>query len=75
MKLSRERWRRQGSCRTGNQDLVAPALRHMPIEVVRVKVREHPHEERTPSVIVFGTPVGRDKAGIVGQNERIGERE
>jgi hypothetical protein len=29
-----------------NQDLVAPALRHMPIEVVSVRVREHPHWER-----------------------------
>ena len=36
-----------------NQDFVAPAPYHMPIEVVSVRVREHPHEERTPSRVVF----------------------
>ena len=34
---------------------VAPALCHMPIEVVSVRVREHPHEERTPSGVVYWT--------------------
>ena len=34
--------------------LVAPALCHMRIEVVSVRVREHQHSERTPSGIVFG---------------------
>ena len=32
--------------------LVAPASYHMPIEVVSVRVREHPHEERTPPELV-----------------------
>ena len=31
---------------------VAPALCHMPIEVVSVRVREHPHEDRTPPGVV-----------------------
>ena len=31
---------------------MAPAPCHMPIEVVCVRVREHPHEERTPSGVV-----------------------
>ena len=33
----------QDSCRTMNQDFVAPAPYHMPIEVVSVGVREHQH--------------------------------
>ena len=53
----------QDSCRTRNQDLVAPAPYYMPIEVVSVRVREHGHEERTPS-------------GVVSCTERVeGERE
>ena len=32
---------------------VTPAPYHMPIEVVSVKVREHPHQERTPQGVVF----------------------
>ena len=37
------------------QDVLAPAPCHMPVEVVRVRVREHPHEERTPSAFVSWT--------------------
>ena len=36
-----------------DQDFVAPAPSHIPIEVVSVRVREHPHEERAPSEVVF----------------------
>ena len=36
-----------------NQDFVAHAPYHMPIEVVSVRVREHQHLERTPSGVVF----------------------
>ena len=42
----------------------------MPIELVSVKVREHPHEERTSSGVVPCTA-----AGIVRQNERMKEFE
>ena len=45
----------QDSCRTRNQDFVAPAAYHMPIEVVSVRVREHQHQERTPSGVVSET--------------------
>ena len=41
-----------GEC---NQDFVTPAHYHMPIEVVSVRVREHQHEERTPSEVVSWT--------------------
>ena len=41
--------------RARNQDFVTPAPCHMPIEVVSVRVREHPHEERTPSGVVSWT--------------------
>ena len=41
-----------GEC---NQDFVAPAPSHIPIEVVSVRVREHQHEERTPSGVVSWT--------------------
>ena len=51
-----------------DHDVVAPALCHMPIEAVSVRVREHQHEERTPSGVVFWTA-----AGIVKQNERMQE--
>ena len=51
----KEGGRAQDSCRTRNQDLVAPAPYHMPIEVVSVRAREHPHQERTPSGVVFYT--------------------
>ena len=51
----KESGREQDSCRTRNQDFVAPAPYHMPIEVVSVRVREHPHEERTHSGVVSGT--------------------
>ena len=40
------------------------------IEVVSVRVREHPHEERTPSEVVSWTA-----AGIVRRNERMKEFE
>jgi len=33
----------------------------MPIQVLSVRVREHPHEERTPSGVVPRTAVGRDE--------------
>jgi hypothetical protein len=43
----------------------------MPVEVVSVRVREHPHEERTPSGVVFWAATG-----IVTQNdERMKEFE
>ena len=45
----------QDSYRTRNQDFAAPAPFHMPIEVVSVRVREHPHEERTPTGVVSWT--------------------
>ena len=45
----------QDSCRTRNQDFVAPATCHIPIEVVSVRVREHPHWERTPFGVVSWT--------------------
>ena len=53
-----------------NQDFVAPAPYHMPIEVVSVRVREHQHEEGTPSGVVFWIA-----AGIVRRNERTTEFE
>ena len=58
-----------------NQDFVTPALTHMPIEVVSVRVREHPHEERTPSGLVSWTAAERDAAGIVSRSERKKEIE
>ena len=47
-----------GAC---NQDFVAPAPYHMPIEVVSVTVREHPYEERTPSGVVSWTVEARQR--------------
>ena len=44
--------RDQGIERTLDQDFVAPAPYHMPIEVVRVRVGGHQHQERTPSGVV-----------------------
>ena len=46
---------------TRNQDLVAPAPYHMPIEVVSVRVGEHQHEERTPSGVVSWTVEERQR--------------
>ena len=46
--------------RTLDQDFVAPAPCHMPIEVLSVRVRGHPHEERTPSGVVFWTGSDED---------------
>ena len=66
----KESGREQDSCRTRNQDFVAPAPYHMLIEVVSVRVREHPHLEGTPSGVVFWTA-----AGIVRRNERVKEFE
>ena len=54
---------------------VTPALTHIPIEVVIVRVREHPHEERTPSGLVSWTAAERDAAGIVSRSERKKEIE
>ena len=34
---------------------MAPAPSYIPIEVVRARVREHPHDERTPSGLVSWT--------------------
>ena len=51
----KESGREQGSCRIRNQDFVAPAPYHLPIEVMSVRVREHQHEERTPSGVVSWT--------------------
>ena len=50
-----------GEC---NQDLVTPAPPHIPFGAVSVRVREHPHEERTPFRVVSCTEQ-RDAAGIV----------
>ena len=61
----KESGREQDSCRTRNQDLVAPAPSNIPNEVASVRVREHQHLERTPSGVVFLTAVG-----IVGRNEK-----
>ena len=47
--------REQDIERTLNQDFVASVPYNMPIEVVSVRVREHPHEERTPSGVVSWT--------------------
>ena len=41
--------------------LVAPASYHMPIEVVSARVREHQHEERTPSGVVSWTVEARER--------------
>ena len=38
-----------------DQDFVAPALYHIPIEVVSVRVREHQHQERTAAGVVSRT--------------------
>ena len=49
-----------------NQDFMAPAPCHMPIEVLSARVREHPHEERTPSGVVSWTErIDRNTAGKV----------
>ena len=50
--MQREILQEQDSDRPLDQGVVAPALCHMPIEVVSVRVKEHPHEERTPSGVV-----------------------
>ena len=42
----------QDSDTTLDQDVLAPASYHMPIEVLSVRVREHPHDEWTPSGVV-----------------------
>ena len=57
--------------KTLDPDFVAPAPCHVPIEVVSVRVTEHPHEEGTPSGVVFWTAAGRDVAGILRRNERM----
>ena len=45
-----------------NQDFVAPALCHLPVEVVGVRVKEHPHQERTLQGVVSWTErVERDR--------------
>ena len=54
-----------------DQGFVAPAPYHMPIEVVSVRVREHPHKERTPSGVVFWTKSDRAAVVIVRQDEGI----
>ena len=48
-----EKRQEQDTERTRNQDFVAPAPYHMPIEVVSVRVGEHQHRERMPSRVVF----------------------
>ena len=45
----------QDSDATLDQDFGAPASYHIPIEVVRVRVREHQHLERMPSGALFWT--------------------
>ena len=57
----KESVREQDTCRKRNQDFVTPAPCHMPIEVVSVRVREHPHEERTPSAVVSWTAEERQR--------------
>ena len=51
----------QDSDSTLDQDFVAPAPYHIPIEVVSVRVREHPHRERTPSGVVSWTVEDRER--------------
>jgi hypothetical protein len=45
----------------------------MPTEVVSVRVGEHQHLERMPSVVVFWTGSGRNAVVVVWQNERMKE--
>ena len=45
----------QDSDTTLDQDIVVRALCHMPIELVSVRGREHPHVERTPTGVVSWT--------------------
>ena len=54
-KIERDIRQEQDSDTTLDQDFVAPAPYHMPIEVVSVRVREHPHEERTLTGVVSWT--------------------
>jgi hypothetical protein len=42
-------------------DFVTPAPCHIPIEVVSVRVREHPHEERMPSWSCVLDRTGRER--------------
>ena len=63
----------QSNDTTLDQDVVAPALCHMPIEVVSIRVREHQHRERIPSGVVFWTGSDRDAVVIVRQSERMKE--
>ena len=47
-----------------DQDFVAPALCHMPIEVVSVRVREHPHWERmSPGAVSWTEQVEKGRDG------------
>ena len=57
----KEGGREQDSCRTGNQDFVAPTPYHIPLEGVSVTVREHQHQERTPSGVVSWTVEERQR--------------
>ena len=58
----------QDSCRTRNQDFVASATYRMLIQVVCVRVRVHPHEERTPSgVMPWTADRVRDTEIVLGQ--------
>ena len=52
-----------------NQDLVAPAPSYIPIEIVCVRLREHPHRERIPSGVVFWAGSDKDALVLVRQNE------
>ena len=54
-RIQREIRQEQNKDSTLDQDFVAPAPYHMPIEVVSIRVREHPHEERGPSGVVSWT--------------------
>jgi hypothetical protein len=65
-----ERSQEEDSCRSKNQDFVAPAPYPMSIEVVGVRVRQHQHKERTPASVVSWTAAERDTVGILRRNER-----
>ena len=57
----REIRQEQDSDTKQDQHVVAPAPSYIPIEVVIVRVREHPHEERTPSWSCFLDRTGRER--------------
>ena len=74
-RIQREIREEQDSDTTLDQDVVAPAPCHMPIEVESVRVRERQHRERTPSGVMFWDRTERNAVVIVRQSERRQEFE